>query len=31
MIEEEFGLEPGMADKILKGEVEPPEITADVN
>ena len=31
MIEEEFGLEPGMADRILKGEAEPPAITAGVN
>lgn len=31
MIEEEFGLEPGMANKILQGEAEPPEITAEVN
>jgi nitrate/TMAO reductase-like tetraheme cytochrome c subunit len=31
MVEQEFGLEQGMAEKILKGEVESPEIEAAKN
>lgn len=26
MVEEEYGLEPGMADKIFKGEISAPTV-----